>query len=193
MDTNTNKVTLGAREYTLVPQPHAVILRKFPKVFADAQDLGSMEIDSIDGVIMLLGDRVYDALKLFIPNLMSKHEYHGFVSQEAMDAGSFDEGYAMEHAPTLPQVFDAFETAMEVNGGKRLTALLGKALGPEVSRAMRSFVVAQMRVRLSEMSLNSPSQQGGSETSTPSGTTPPTLDTPTDLESVGSPSLVSST
>lgn len=175
MDSGT--VTLGAHDYTVVAQPHAVILRKLPKVVTGTTDLGGLDPDTTPaGLVTLLGERAYDALKLFIPNLMPRYEFHGFRSQEVFDADTngddsgWDEEYALEHAPTLPQMFNAFDVAIEVNGGKRLKDLLGNVLGPEVTRAIRSFVVAQMRVRLSEMSQNLPSPSDGSDPSTSSTT-----------------------
>jgi hypothetical protein len=189
--TAQNVIKLGAREYTLVPQPIAVVLRKLPLLAQGTQDLGEMGVEGISSMevlVGLLGDKVYDALRLFIPELAPNHELLGFSTRAAMDADEFDEEFAKQHSPTSPQIFQAFDVAMLVNGGTRLKDVLGNVLGPELIKAMRSFVVAQLRVRLSQMSQNLPEPNGVSP-STSSGTSAPT---PLRQESEASPALVSS-
>lgn len=188
--TSQNVIKLGAREYTLVPQPVAVILRKLPLLAQGTESLGEMaeNISSMEMLVGLLGDKVYDALRLFIPELAPNHELLGFSTRAAMEADEFDEEFAKQHSPTTPQIFQAFDVAMLVNGGTRLKDVLGNVLGPELIRAMRSFVVAQLRVRLSQMSQNLP-PANGELASTSSGVSDQTLET---QESEDSPVPVSS-
>ncbi len=189
------QVKLGSQEYTIVPQPHAVLFRKFPQVLAEVRDGGLTQENITSGpdIINVLGDRIHGVLKIFIPDLMPFHEFQGFPSQEALDEDRFDEAYAVQHAPTIPEIMEAFDQAINVNGGKRLKDLLGNVLGPDLSRAVRSFVVARMRVSLSEMSANLPSQNDGSETLTTSGAKSPTPEDQVGQENEDSLSLASST
>ena len=192
-----NVVRLGVHEYTLVPQPQAIILRKFPQVAANAQNLQGEEINSAEDFIALVAGREYDVLKILIPNLMPQHEFEGFATKQAQEAGEFDEDFARDHAPTVPEVMHAFDVGFKINGGERLKTVLGNVVGPEISRAIRQFAVSQMKLRLSRMQLNSPLNEVGLEDSTSSGQSSPTPEiigepaeekSSEELVSVGSPS-----
>lgn len=189
--TAQNVVKIGAREYTLVPQPVAIVLRKLPLLAQGTEELGKLaeeDVSSMAMLVSLLGDRVYDTMRLFIPELAPTHELLGFSTKAAMEADDFDELFAKDHSPTTPQIIQAFDVAMAVNGGTRLKDVLGNVLGPELTRAIRSFVVAQLRVRLSQMSQSLPETNGASAL-TSSGASDPTPET---QESVVSPVLASS-
>jgi hypothetical protein len=63
---------------------------------------------------------------------MPKFAFQGYASAEAMAADEYDPG-AAEKAPSVPQIVDAFDTALEVNGIKRLGDLISTArLGQSV-------------------------------------------------------------
>lgn len=162
-------VTLGEETFTLLPQPHAYLLQHFPKLFGGLD--GSSDVG---GVMRVLGDKVYDALCLFMPGRdglaarLPAYKFHGYPSVEAWQAGEYDEESA-RLSPTFPQIGDALEQAVQVNWGESLTKLLDPlALVTEMTTA--SLVTSSPIL---------PSTNGASP-STSSGASPPTL-TVTDL------------
>lgn len=159
---NTPHVELGSHSYPIYPQRWGYLNNKVDKLgFADAVVEGSP--------VEWLGERVYDVLAMFIPKLMPLWEFRGFGSQEAMDAGEYDE--ALDKSPDWPQIVAAVELAMRVNRFD-----LFKNLGKVVDQETRSALVATWLSR----QLTSGSSPTESSTTTPpttsteSSTTPPT-------------------
>lgn len=91
----------------------------------------------------------------------------GFRAPDFVDP--YDEAH--DKSPTPVELADAIETIFTVHGGQRLIRLLGNVIRPEAIRAMLTRAALRWA---SELSPESPSQNGGRETSTPSSTTPET-------------------
>lgn len=160
----SRKVTLGRHEYTVVAQPHARIFRGLPRIFEEMGGLDEgADLTDATSAVNALGDRVHDVLRLFIPDLMGKPEFLGYASQQAMDADEYDEA-AVNAAPTMPQIIEAFEAAIDVNGGRRLGELLGKLLGPQLAESFRRVLAARV-----SQSLQTSLSPNGASASTSSG------------------------
>lgn len=164
-------VTLGARDYRIVPQPIGRIRRKLVKV---------MQLAEGEGVEGEIDFELHDVLRTFIPDLAPLWELLGFASQEAYDAGEepADEAYD-GRSPTLPQIIETVEAVYTVNGADRLVRL-GKGLVGE--DLVRTLLRKELIGWSSRRSSSSPSPSG---TSTPMSSTP---STPTAGLSVASPS-----
>lgn len=202
MSDGRNTVTLGNGDgqetYEVQPQPYPRLFRQLSEFGQELQELGELDATDAAALVAVLGGRIHEFLRIFIPNLMAEHRFAGYATRRAMEARELDE-QAEAKAPDLPQIIDAVEVAFEVNGGKRLGGLLGKLLGPEMGRQAQRLVAAALSERLAQGSTSSPSTPdgappGGSTTASP---TPDGVATPTGLSvpgpvSAGSPSLVSS-
>ena len=179
-------VKLGDTEYTVVEQPFPRLWRGINAIAKDA-GLGELELSDAETVVLLLGDKAYEALQLFIPNLMAKWKFHGYESASSYEQEEFNpDSEEAKHAPTLRQMILAFEAGIEVNGGKRLTDMVGKTLGPQLAQAARGLMAAEVSNRLA----TSPSTNGDSPSES-STTTLPTTEEPLPVIE-GSPSPDSS-
>lgn len=164
------KVTLGAHEIPVYPQRHAYLTNKMGTWMSTITDAG----DDVSGGQLLgfLGERSYEVLSVLIPTLpkrMPRWEWDGFGSAEAAALGR--EGYDEEqdNSPTVPQIIEAFETAIKVNRFDIFKALKN-VVDPQL---LRGWLNVQLAERLtSTTSPNSPSQSGESDPMS-SGTTPP--------------------
>lgn len=170
------EVILGQHTYLVLPQKIGYLMNKLgPRL----QEAIEAEIDGVDGV-KLAGVKAHDVLSVFIPDLMPVHEFLGFSSEAALQAGEYDEN--ADNSPDAPQVKAAFKAASDVNGGEilgHLKALAG-AMAPEMKERALAFIVAKMAETkkdspspISAPSPTSPSTSGTTE-STTSSTTPPT-------------------
>jgi hypothetical protein len=88
----------------------------------------------------------YDILVALAPSVgkrMTRAQFCGFVSDEAMAAGDYDESLAMD--ATIDEMVAAFKTVFQVNGMDSLVSagkLLGKAIDPSLIKAEIGLTVA---------------------------------------------------
>lgn len=176
-------VTLGSHELPVYRQPFPRVTKRLGRVIGAVQDATdeSGEVDQA-AFIVGLGDRLYETMETFIPNLpdrMPKYEFMGYPDRESFDAG--DEPPEQDHttknrAPSFPELLDAFETFIEVNGGKRFLDLLGKVFDPAMLKAEASLMLSEWRERADLT--GSPSSPGPSTRSPQNGstTTAPTVE-----------------
>lgn len=152
------KVTLGEHEYSVQGQPIGYLLHELGGRFGG---LLEQELEGVSGAAVVPA-QAHGILRVFIPSLMPLHEFLGYRSAEAMEAGEYDR--AADRSPNPQQVIDAFKAASKANGGELLRHL--KALvGPEM---IQKFVAVTM-AKQAEESLGIPS-----DTSEPSPSSPPT-------------------
>ena len=172
------EITLGPVTVAVVPQKIGYLENRIGPVISAIIARG--EGLTTEAILPTTKEAAYDLLAALVPNLasrMPKWQFCAYGSAEAMTAGEYDE--ALDESPTLPEVFDAFETALRVSGVTRGAELLGKAgIGQLAAAQIRSAIATSA----DSPSLPSPS---GESDSTSSGTTPPTSTT-----SEGSPSPV---
>lgn len=152
-------------------QKQARILRLLPKVL-DGEGLGHLDTDDMGGVVVGLGERVYDVLEVLVPDgLPPRWKYHGFASAGAMDADDYDPAH--DQSPTLPQTIAVFHAAYEVNGLAALSEQLGKLLGVELAEAIRQLVAAQISQLMASQTSASWPPASGESTPVSSGTKVP--------------------
>ena len=148
----SQRVVLGEQEYMLVPQRHARLRRQLGGLLSNLGDLGDLEIDSPNAMIDLIGEKVYDLLAIFIPEIMPRYEFMGYASTEAMDADRYDE--EADRSPTQPEIIDAVKIGMAENGFDWIGSVKD-FIGTD-------FLRAQLRVRLAQWATDS-----ATKTSTP--------------------------
>jgi hypothetical protein len=161
------EITLGPVTVSVVPQRIGYLENRIgPAITAI---IASGEGLTTAAIMPATKEAAYDLLCALVPNLdkrLPKWQFCAYGSAEKMAAGEYDE--ALDESPNLPEIFDAFETALRVSGITRAADLLGKAgLGELAKAQMRLAIVT------SADSPNSPAPSGESD-STNSGTTPPT-------------------
>lgn len=177
------KIKLGAYAYEVRPQPIGYLMNELGPEVMEALEA---DLGGVDG-LRILGAKTYDVLKVFIPDLMPRHEFLGFESAEALARGR--EGYDREKdkSPSAPQTTEAFKVVKRVNGGEVLDALKA-VVSPEMLRKGVNFLVRALTnpeeftklistLQTSGLSLTSPSTSGESA-STSSGTPSPTQTAP---------------
>lgn len=176
------EIKLADHTIRVVGQKHAYLLHEVPKFLAKLPDGARAFIDSADGDLGditeqlpgFLGEHVYEALALLIPgadgkpggleNILPEHEFRGFATREAMDAGEYDPAY--DKSPSFDEIVGAFEAVIKVNRFevfRHVKDALGAGGGLDPTKA-RSMI-----------SPSSPRTNGASAP-TSSGTTPPTSD-----------------
>lgn len=153
-------VTLGPKDYTVVPQGIGRLRRKLSSVlkFADGEGV-SGEIDS----------ELYGVFKTFIPDIAPIYELLGYESQADYESGTEPADEASDRSPTLPQILDAIETVYAVNGADRLVRL-GKAVGIDAG-LIKNLVNKEMAELSLRRSASSPAPSGDADLE--SSTTPP--------------------
>jgi hypothetical protein len=161
------EITLGPVTVSVVPQRIGYLENRIGPVITGVIARG--ESLTTEAILPATKEAAYDLLCALIPNLdkrLPKWQFCAYGSAEAMDAGEYDE--AVDESPTLPEIFDAFETALRVSGVTRGAELLGKA-------GIRELAAAQLRLAI-VTSVESPSllSPNGESESTSSGTTPRT-------------------
>lgn len=132
-------------------------------------------------VIEIVGDRLYYVLCTFIPALpewLPEHEFNGYASPQAYEQDRYDD--AEDKSPTFPQFLDAFDTIVEVNGGKRFLDMLGKVLAWDKIKTSLSNKVSEWIEASStpQPSLPGTSTESGPTSSTPTSPTPEAAATP---------------
>lgn len=170
------QVKLGDHTYLLVAQRHAYLKRRLTGVIDSLQ---GTEVEDAGGIMELVGSRIFEVLRAFIPDFMPRYEFEGYASEQAMVAEEYHE--AADRSPSYAEQFDAIAAALEVNGLNRLKAL-GNVVSPELIRALIAEQVANMAT---QRSLSSPSPNGASPS--PNGSpTSPTSSAATDGTSIAS-------
>lgn len=131
-------IKLGQHEYLVLPQPIGYLMNELGP---ELQAVLEAEVDGVDGV-RVLGSKAYDVLRVFIPDLMPRHEFLGFPTEEAMRAKEYP-GREVDPGPTAPQVKAAFEAVKKANGGEVLDGLKAvlAMLGPELRQRVSAFLV----------------------------------------------------
>lgn len=168
------EVALGQSTYTVLPQPHPRITRTLPALLIEHQ--AQLNTSDLPGFVASLGDGTHAVLKVFIPELMPAWEFAGYPSQAAYEAGEDDpEAHAL--APSLPQILAAFDAAFSVNGGQRLTDVLGKGMGSALTPELRALALKGLADLLSARLKKLRMPSGGSA-SPSSGTTARTSPSP---------------
>lgn len=156
-------VKLGEHSYDVVPQKWGYLRTRLGGVFSALAESNTDGVNAAD----LVGGRAHDVLKVFIPNLMPSYEWHGYPTQEAMDAGDYSDEY--DKSPTPDEIVLAFQVVMRAN---RLD-LLGKLkdlVDPQMIRAYVNKAVAEAVDSQTTTSPNS-SAAGTDGPSTTSSTT----------------------
>lgn len=162
------KITLGEHEVDVLAQRHAYLENKLGKWFGTFVE-SSQGLDS-GQLLNFLGGNVYEVLSTLIPTLpkrMPSWEFDGFGSAEAAANKDYDE--TLDKSPTVPEIIEAFEAAIEVNRFD-IFKVLGKIVDPQMLRALINERIA---AAVSNQSQNSPLPSGESD-QTNSGTTAPT-------------------
>jgi hypothetical protein len=164
--TPTGEVTLGEHTLPVYAQRHAYLTNRLARFLGDLQASAETETDDVLGLVQ---ERSYELLCVVIPALekrIPEYEYRGYGSREAMDQGDYDE--QADKSPTVPEIRNAFEVAIKVNGFDVFVHLKG-LIDPKLVRA---WLTSKLAEALSETSPSLPSANGASG-STSSGTTPP--------------------
>lgn len=177
--------------YQVVPQRQARVLRKlFDKggVFSDPAELtDALQSDvSFDGLYETVGGKLYEVLRVFIPDLMPRWEFDGYASEAAAAEGRYDE--QADRSPTHPQVIEALRVSIEINGARWIRKL-GKVLNPDLLRAQLNAELAS-RVSASRNQDGSSASlppQNGESTPTSSGMSAPTPQSPSPPTAPDSP------
>jgi hypothetical protein len=160
MSTDTH-VTLGEHSYAVYPQKIGYLENRLGK---SVETLLTQGIEGTEDVVSALGGAAYNVLRVFIPRLMEEHEFRGYRSAAALEAGDYDP--EADASPSFPQIVGAFETVTRVNRFD-LFSHLGKLVGPQMREALTALVVARMTEPEPELT-------GGSSQIESSTTTPPT-------------------
>ena len=159
-------VQLGDHTYPVYPQRVGYLRNRLAK-FADRLQ-GGVEA----GVIEWLASQGYEVVRIFIPKLMPRHEFEGFESQEAMEAGDYDED--KDRSPDFPQIVNAVRVASSVNN-LDLFSHLGKLVDAETRSALVAMALTRSMASTGDSSVIESSATTADTPSTPSGTTDPTL------------------
>lgn len=171
MSRNTS-VKLGADSYELVPQPWVYLQHEIREFGAQITDLEGFDLGDVDNVVASLGDRAYEFLLIFIPDLMPKHRFMGFRSADAMEEGTYDPEAARK-APTFADIVESVELAFRVNRLDVLSRL--KALFPLdlIQRELRTEMANRLTAAASNGKIESPSSPSLNGTSDSTPSTPP--------------------
>lgn len=161
------QVVLGEHTYTPSPQKAGYIehvlwpgvQEVFSAAAGETPTEGEVSVDSGNGsAFTLLRERAYDLLKLFMPDdpkdpsgdLMPKFEFLGYGSEEAYVERRYVE--ADDTGPTIPEIGDAIEFCLTLNGGKVADYLkvlvaperLTQLFSPAVVQGMGNLMVAKL-------------------------------------------------
>lgn len=178
-----DSIKLGDLDFQVIDQPHACLTHDLAAAVGAVMESGD-ELTG-DTFAAVAGGSVYEFLCAFYPDLrdrLPKHEFAGFASRSAHEAGDFDREYA-QRAPTFPQIASAFDAALEANGRDILAQMFGW-VDPKV-RELAWAMVRERMVSLWENSASSPPTSGASVL-TSSGDS----DQPSTQTTEASPSLV---
>lgn len=167
-------VTLGDHEYVVVPQRVGYL---FNGLGSDLETLFAVAGDETTAA-SVLGKPAHGLLAKLIPGFMEEHEFMGFGSAEAYEAGEYVPD--ADSSPTPAEVFEAVKAVATISLGQDGSAFL-KGLVGSVTGELRTRLLALVIANLSESSLkpspNSPQSNGASDP-TSSGTPVPTPPAP---------------
>lgn len=187
------EVQIGSETYHVTDQPVSRVIRQLRGIPELGQAVFSEDSEEVDftGLILRLGDAVYEVVQTFVPDVMAKHRFHGYDTKAAYEADEYDkDSEAAKTAPSLPQLIDVFEAAYVMNDLARIQKMVGKALGPQLTAMFRKWVAAQMATLLAQSQTSA--SQSGSESES-SGETTETSEAPEEPQPTleGSPSPAS--
>lgn len=166
----TRQIKLGDHEYTLTEQPIGRMRRKFGPLFTVFQQSGgeASEAASVEP------EMLYDALRVFIPDLMPLWRFLGFGSEEELRGSDTEDEEGADardaRTPSIPQLTLAIEGIYAVNGGEKLVSFLGKFVNLDV---LRKRINLELTTRALPASPSSPTTNGVS------GQTSSSMDEPT--------------
>jgi hypothetical protein len=110
------RIALGDREYVVFPQKIGRLRSKlgleFHNLTALADELGG-EGTGLNDFLETSLERAYRLLKVLIPDLMPLHEFLGYGTEAAQEAGEYHE--ESDVGPDFPQIVHAFEVTLRVN------------------------------------------------------------------------------
>jgi len=173
-------VQFGDRKYEVQPQRIGRLRRKLGAI-AELTGNAAMGETPDD-----LGGSLYEALKVFVPDLAPEWELLGYMNSEDFehraDKDWTESAYDADadKSPTTEEVEAMLSAIYRVNGGERLVRLLGKFIDPETVRRQIRRIQAQAilnQAEASKQSPNSPPPSGESE-ETNSLTLVPTPESP---------------
>lgn len=162
-DIGSEWVQLGSHAYEVVDQPWPYLSHEIGEVIA-AATLGDIDASN---ALAFFGGRAYDLVRVFIPDLMPAHEWHGFASAEAMAEGTYDP-IAARLAPTPSQIKTAIRVCMKVSG---LDAV--KMLGGILDPPTRAWLKAKLGSELVGFLENASPSDSSPPAPTPSTTSSP--------------------
>lgn len=144
-DTESEWVQLGQHQYEVVDQPLPYLKHELGALF---ETLTGTDIDA-SNVLDFLSGKAYDTVRIFIADLMPRHEWEGYATRDAMEQGDYDP-VAARNGPTASQIKLAITVCMKVSGLDAYK-LLGKIVDPTL---LRSWVTRELRAFLSSRSLS---------------------------------------
>lgn len=154
---------LGDKSLPVYPQPWRRIVKRLGRVLDALQAASTEDGFEAEQFVGSLQGRLYETLVTFLPKLpefVPEYEFNGYESPVAWTEDRYDED--KDKSPSLPQIIDAFDLIVEVNGGKRFLALLGRVFDPKMLRAEASLALSEWRERASAGLPNSPTTSTGS-------------------------------
>lgn len=164
--------------YTIVQQRHQRIERALigkDGVLSSLEDLSQVgESSGLSDLTSLAGEKLYDVLKVFIPDLMPRWEFRGYGSDEAEARDEYAEH--MDRSPSVPQISAAFRAAIDVNGLEfvgKVRDFFGADLIRAQLRAAMATWAAQQREKLKTGPGEQPSLPPENGASAPTSSSPP--------------------
>lgn len=171
-------VELGDHRYTVTPQRIGRLGHETASSVALLTGEGAQE--DAGGIVDQLGGGAHTVLHVFIDELMPRHEWLGYQSEEAQREQRYDR--LSDRSPTFDQIVTAFEVVMKVNRldlVKHLRDLLGKDFFQAAARKMAlDALMGEDETSTTDESPSSSSPPTPPMTSTPSLTVLRTADRP---------------
>lgn len=137
LDASTEYVRLGAHTYEIHPQPLPYLRHHLGSLFEQLETDG---VEDAEDLLSFVSGKFYETLKVFIPDLMPRHEWEGYESEVAFEGGLYSDEWARK-APDGQQVRRALTVCFEVSG-LDVWKTFGKLLDPTLLRATVTRYVA---------------------------------------------------
>src|SRR3982751_2876901 len=102
MPATPTQVHLGDETYLVVAQRHAYLKRRLAGVI---DSLSASSAEDAGGLMEVIGSRVYEVLKAFIPDFMPRWKFEGFATEQAYIAEEYDE--QADRSPSYAEQFEA--------------------------------------------------------------------------------------
>lgn len=133
----TRTIEIGTHRVPITAQAWPRLKHLIPKELsaAELEQLSADGDENAEGPsdlatqLAMIGGKAYRLLVILAPavgDAMPEHEWHGYASEEAMARDEYDDEAAAK-GPSLAQIVDAFDVALEINGMKKLGQLLSLA------------------------------------------------------------------